>query len=384
MKKIKITLMILIMLISSILTAGCWNYREIDTLAIVAGVAVDKGINGQYKVTVEIAQISGGREAKITPKIISMEGRTIFDAVRNAISLSGKKLYFSHAKVIIISKEIASEGIIKVLDWYNRDSETRNDVNILISRENTAEEIFKGKAETEDIKSFMLDDMLKDQVNLSKAPIVNMFQFDNDMEAQGLSPIVPAVDLKQTNGEISPQIMGTAIFKKDKLAGFLDGDETKDLIFIKNEVKGGVLTEGSYENDVTKPVSLEVLGNKTKVTPVIDGENIKINVNIDTTASIDEIGNAANYIDEEGRKELEQNAGETLKGRIEALIRKIQSEYDADIFGFGAKIREDKSGVWNSVGDNWDEAFKNLKVNVSAKVHIKNSALFSRPLETGE
>lgn len=384
MKKIKITFLILIILISSMFATGCWNYREIDKLAIVAGVAVDKGTNGQYKVTAEIVQIRGGKEAKTESKTITMEGKTMFDAVRNGISVSGKRLYWSHTKVIILSKEIASEGVIKVIDWYNRDSETRADVYILISKGDSAEEIFSGQAVTEEIKSFVLGEMIKNQVSLSKTPIIDILRFDNDLEAEGLSAIAPAVALKQIDGKMVPYIMGTAIFKSDKLVGFLNGEETKDLIFIKNEVKGGLLIEGTQGNDVTTPVSLEIFKSKTKVTPVVDGKDIKINLNIDTTVAIDEIDGTENYIDDEGRMKLEQNAEKTLKERIESLIKKMQSEYDVDIFGFGAKLREDKTKEWNRVSSDWEEKFKNIEVNVLTKVHIRNSAILSNPLEEGE
>lgn len=384
MNKIKITLLILTILISSIFAAGCWNYREVDKLAIVAGVAVDKGINGQYKVTVEVVQISGAKDSKITSKTITMEGKTMFDAVRNEISLSGKKLYWSHAKVIILSKEIASEGVTRVIDWYNRDSETRADVHILISEGASAKEILSSQATTEEIKSFVLDEMIKNQESLSKAPIIDMLQFDNDLKAKGISAIAPAVNLKQMDGKMLPHIMGTAIFKEDKLVGFLNGEDTKDLIFIKNKVKGGLLIEGTQGNDVSTPVSLEIFKSKTQVRPVVDGNNIEMNLNIDTTVNIDEIDGPENFIDDEGRMKLEQSAENTLKERIESLIMKIQSEYDLDIFGFGAKLREDNTQEWNRVSSNWEETFKNLKVNVITKVHIRNSAMLSKPLEKGE
>ncbi|NLI91550.1 MAG: hypothetical protein GX434_04895 [Peptococcaceae bacterium] len=154
-------LLVLLILISLIFLNGCWNYREVDKLAIVAGVAVDKGTNGQYEVTVEILQTSGGRDPKITSKTVTTEGNTMFDAVRNVISLSGKRLYWSHAKVIILSKEIAREGVTKIIDWYNRDSETRADVFIVISGGDSAKEIFSGQGTTEEIKSFVLEEMIR-------------------------------------------------------------------------------------------------------------------------------------------------------------------------------------------------------------------------------
>ncbi|HVJ48252.1 Ger(x)C family spore germination protein [Desulfitobacterium sp.] len=387
MRKKRITLLVLMLLINEIFTTGCWSYREVDKLSIIAGVAVDKGINNQFQMTVEIIQVSTGKDTNMTSKTITMEGKTLFDAARNLITLSGKRLYWSHAKVIILSKEIASEGVTEVVDWYNRDSETREDIHMLISEGASAKEIFDGQGTTEDIKSFALDEMIKNQESLSKAPIVDILKFDIESKTKGVSTIIPSVNLKKMEGKMVPQIMGTAIIKNHKLVGFLNGEETKDLTFIRNEVKGGILIEEMHANNVPTLVSLKIFKSKTKFTPVADGEdngNIEINLNIDTTVAIDEIQGTENIFDDEGRNELEQSAENTLKERIESLIKKMQSEYDADIFGFGAKLREDKAQVWNSVGNNWEDVFKDLKVNVNTRVHIKNSAVLSKTVEEGD
>ena len=384
MEKIKITFLIFIILLNLLFATGCWNYREVDRLSIVAGVAIDKGVNNQYKMTVEIIQISSGKDAKMTSKIITAEGKTMFDAARNIISLTGRKLYWSHSEVIILSKEIASEGVTKAIEWYNRDSETRTDISILISEGASAKEIFEGQGTTENIKSFVLGEMIKNQGSLSKSPKTNMLQFDIESKTKGISTIIPAVNLKQMDGKMIPQVLGTAIIKNDKLVGFLNAEETKNLIFIRNEIKGGLLIERMQGKAAVTPVSLEIFKNKTKVTPAVDGNDIEINLNTDTTVAIDEILGTENFIDDEGRKKLEQSAENTLKKQIEALIKKVQSKYDADIFGFGAKLQEEKPQEWNSVSNNWEEVFKDLKVNVKTNVHIKNSALLSKSFEEGD
>lgn len=380
MKKLRITLLTFIILLNTIFAAGCWNYREIDKFSIVAGVAVDKGIDKQFQLTVEVIEISSGKEVKMTSKTITAEGKTMFDAARNIISLSGKKLYWSHAKVIILSKEIAGEGVTKVIDWYNRDSETREDVHIMVSEEESAKEIFAGQGTTDDIKSFTLDRIMNNEVSLSKAPTTDILDFDIESKTKGISEIVPAVDLKKIDGKMIPELMGTAIIKNDKLIGFLNGAETKDLIFIRNKIKGGVLNEDMQVNDKPAFFSLEIFKNKTKITPVVNGSNIVINLNIETTAAIDEIYGIENFFDEGELLRLEQSTENSLRARIESLIMKMQLEYGADIFGFGEKLREDKVKAWNSVGDNWEETFKYLKVNVKTTVHIKNSAVLSKSL----
>jgi spore germination protein KC len=384
MKKIRVILLILIILINSIFTTACWSYKEVDKFSIVAGVAIDKEVNNQIKMTVEVIQISAGRDANTKSEIITVEGKTMFDAARNLISLSGKKLYWSHSKVIILSKEIASEGIMKAIEWYSRDSETREDINILISGGASAKEIFEGQGITEDIKSFTLSEMLKNQENLSKAPTMDVLQFHIESETKGTSIVIPVVNVIQMGRKTVPQIIGTAIIKNDKLVGLLNGEETKDLLFIRNKIKGGLLIEEMQGEAEVIKVSLEIFKNKTKVTPIVDGEDIEINLNVDTTVAIDEIDGTENVIADKGRLKLEQSADTTLKKRIESLIKKVQSEYDADIFGFASKLQEDNAQAWNSIGDNWEEIFKEMKVNVKTSVHIKNSAILSKSFEEGD
>ncbi len=371
--------MILIILINSIFVTGCWNYKEVDQFAIVAGVAVDKGENSQFELTVELIEISGGKDTKTTSKTVTVEGETIFDAARNMISISGKRLYWSHAKVIILSKEIANRGAKNVIEWYTRDSETRESVYILVSEGETAKEIFDGQGVTDNIKSFVLSDIIKNQVSLSKAPPTDILEYYIESQSEGVSIILPAVSLKQMNDKMVPQVIGTAIIKNDKLVGFLNGEETKDLNFIRNEVKGGVLVEDVQLNNKSTFITLEIFESKTKVSfDAEDGyEDIKINIEIDTAVALGEAESQINISDEEEVNTLQQIAENTMKERIEALIRKTQSKYDADIFKFGVKLWENNAQVWKSVESNWEDVFQNIKVNVKTNVHIKNSALLS-------
>ncbi|MDP4093384.1 MAG: Ger(x)C family spore germination protein [Bacillota bacterium] len=381
MKPFKIILLVLIIM-GNLLLTGCWNYREIEKLAIVAGVAIDKGTNSRYRVTVEIVHISQGRDAKPSSRIVTMEGETMMDAVRNEISLSGERLYWSHAKVILLSQEVAREGIAKIIDWYTRDSETRTDVKILISGEKTAGEILeRGKGVTEEIKSFELNSMLDNQKSLAKAPKIDLFDFLNMLESDGTSPVMPLINIRQADSKSVLEIMGTAVFRHDKLIGFLDGEETKYLLFIKNKVKAGVLSQEEPGEEGTCPVALEIFGNKTRLEPLVSDNNIEFKVNITVTTAIDEIEGSENFIEDKGRIKLEKDSEASLKAGIENLIKKVQTDFGVDIFGFGSELKNDKPKLWGKLSNNWDDRLKSLKVTVIPKIHIRNSAVLSKTIK---
>lgn len=373
----------LITLTSIVMTSGCWNYREVDKLSVVAGVAIDKGETEQYAMTAEIIQISHGKEAIMTSRAITAEGKTLFDAARNMISVSGARLYWSHAKVVILSQDIAGEGISKITDLFIRDAETREDVPILISKEKSAKEIFAGES-TEAVISMALGKTLENQKSLGKAQMIDILEFSIESQLKGASIIIPTIGLKRDGEKKIPEIIGSAIIKNDRLAGFLDGEETKYVNLIRNEIKSGVLTQEIQTADEQTLISLEIFKNKTKVTPIVEDENIKFNIDIETKVAINEIVGKGNYFDEDALKKLGQNVENTLKTQIEAFIMKIQSEYDADIFGFAEKLWEDKPQTYKAVRENWDEVFKGLQVNVQTKIIFENSAVIEESKETGE
>ncbi len=381
MKTIKIALLVLLISLASFFSVGCWNYREIDEMAIVSGVAVDKGINKKYLVTMEIVELAGGTDTKQLTRLVSVEGDSMFDAVRNVIAFIGKKAYFSHAKVVIVSQAISREGLVNVIDWFSRDTETRENIYLLVSKDETAKEIFEGKPITNEVLSFQLDKMIGNQKSLEKAPSGDLRDFINTLSTEGVCAVAPAIIVENVDGEKRADVLGTAIFKSDRLIGFLDALDTQTMRFIQNKVKGGVIY--SEEKVRNSYATLEIFKSKTKIKPVIDGNNVTVEVTIDIDTAIDEIDGTGDLV-EEGRKELERHFENVVNNRAAKLVKEVQTKYGTDIFGFGAKLREDKPGFWKVVGYNWDEEFKDLKVNINTKVNIKNSAQLANYLEIGD
>lgn len=385
MKPINKILLGMLILANTLFLSGCWNYREIDMLAVVAGIAIDKSVTGdQYLLTVETVDITGGREAIKRSNTITAAGDTLLDAEKNIASISGKRLYFAHARAAVLSRESAEEGAVKVIDWLARNVELREDIEVLVSQEPTAKEILETGSKTDQIASFELEKVLKNEKNIAGAPQKELWKLINEFGRSGISAVVPAVSLKEVNGRTLPSVLGTAVFKGDRLAGFLDDDDTKGMLFIQNKIQGGVLVQNGDNKNYGTKVSLKIINNTTRLKPVAKDGKVEISIDIKTTAAIDEIEGTENYIDEPGRLMLEKKAEENLKISIENLVKEVQTRYNSDIFGFGAKIKADLPGVWKETGPRWEQKFKDVKVSVHPEIIIKNSAAFSQPLKIGD
>lgn len=376
-------LAVFIVFISIFYVSGCWNYRELNEIAIVAGAAIDKGEGeNRYLLTVEVINPQGGRDAKITPDVMSVEGVTIFDAIRNMIKKMGKRLYWSHCKVFVISEAVAREGIVDVLDMLNRDAEVRADIWLVVSREKMAQEILYGKDKLHSTIAFHINETMRAERSLPSINAVELWQFLKELSEEGISPTLAAATMEKEKDETSPKISGSAVFKKDKMIGWLESKETRSLQFIKGRVSGGYVIALNAGEDTN--VTLEISKSKTTHTPVTKGEIISMDINIKIDASIAEVSGKEDVISKDGRMKLKKKAEEVIKRQIEETIKKVQKEYKSDIFGFGSVVQREMPELWKKIKPQWEDIFAQMDTNINVEVEIKHSALTSKPIKVGD
>ncbi|WP_339317735.1 Ger(x)C family spore germination protein [Paenibacillus sp. FSL R10-2734] len=379
LKKVILVFITLILLIS---VTGCWNYSEVDEISIVAGVGIDKGKKeGEIAVTVEIVDTKEGSQSEQTGfKMLTLSGKTIFDIVRGMISITGKKLFWSHSKVIVLSEEIAREGVIKVIDWYNRDTETRSDVFIFVSKEKTAQEVISLSSVTESIMAYALAQQMRSEHNTSTAPVVEIWDFIDKLEASGEFAIAPLIYIYEENKTKNARVSGTAIFRMDKMVGTISGEETKYMLFTKDQIQGGVLP---LNDEQGKPAfSLEILSNKTKVKPIWNDGKLQMQINTETQVGLDEVMAPEEFNNIGSKEILEKRAGKELQQRMLSVIHRVQQDYHADVFGFGELVHERMPQTWKKVKENWGQEFSELDVVVNSKVIIKSSGQTNRSIQT--
>lgn len=380
MRNMKAILLALLIFLCTYILSGCWNYREVDKLAIVSGVAVDKDGDDRMIITAEMVNMQQDqKQAKLKPVYMQAVGKTFFDAARSMIALQGKSLFWGHAKVVIISEDIAKEGLANVLDFINRDAETRSDMWVLLSRERTASDIFNAAPEMESILSFQIDDAMRAQKSISKYPNIELYKLIDDLESKKIATTIPTIRLIEFNGKATPYITGAAVLKRDKLLGYLSEIEAKCLLWMKNELRGGVYVVSDIGEKHTNVV-LEIKRSKTRIKPeVIDGKpNFKVDLKIEV--NVGEIMGSDDVISEKGRAALKNAAEKQIKRDLNNLIEKAQKEYKIDFLGFGEKLNRSMPKVWKSVEKQWEDVFTDVEASVNVNVSIRSSSITREPI----
>ncbi|QZY54578.1 Ger(x)C family spore germination protein [Crassaminicella profunda] len=381
---IKKKIFLLMICISICVLSGCWNYKEIDDTRLVAGMALDYDEKkNEYITTIEIINPASKKETIMSGELYKSRGKLPFDGVRDIIMKTGRKLYWAHAKTIIISQNIAEKKIISILDYIYRDAEFREDMRLMVSKEKTAKEILEMYEEKKvyPIRAFHLDDVVESEKSTGKYHCGQVWKFIKDLYAEGVSSTLPAIRNISVGGKIHPYIGGLAVFKGEKMVGWLDELETQGFLWVTDHIEGGVVVVESKMNEKSTLVTLEILKNKTKIKPIYKEDEIVMKIDIETDVMIGEIGGVQDFIGKEGRIILKKDTEKQIKTQVENVIKKVQKDYDSDIFKFSKSIKKEMPDMWKKIKPDWDKVFKDLKTDINVVVNIKGSALKSKPIK---
>lgn len=359
--------------------SGCWNYRGLNKVSIVTGVAIDRNTdNDNYHLTVETIDVStSGKEGTGTSQLVEGEGKTIFEAIRNAKKRLSKKLYVSDVKVIVISNQIArQEGIKSSLDWFMRDAETRETAIPVISQEKTAKEIFTAGGVDDKIISEELEKIIEGdrETTASTRKIANYQTFNILQSGNETALVLPAVHCTSNKDKKVVELNGTAVFKEDKLQGYLSPEETSYYLFAVNEIAGGIMTF-PLSPEHQDSIALEISKNKTKKSYSYDGNHLKVFLDVNTTAKLGEVNFDIDTLKDNNVEKIKSAANLAFLQNIQAVIKKGQMEFDCDIFGVGTMIHKSDPALWYKLKDNWEQHIQTMEVEVRPKFVIVNTGL---------
>ena len=133
------------------------------------------------------------------------------------------------------------------------------------------------------------------------------------------------------------KINGAAMFKNDKLVGWLDEKEARGLNWVLGKVKSGVIVVKSPYNEKDL-VSLEIIRASSKIIPSIENEKIKILVEIHEEGNIAEQPSDADFTRLDKFTMLEQRQSAAIKKKWKPPW--VAKELKADIFGFMKQYRK--------------------------------------------
>jgi len=370
--------------------SGCLGGREVNDLEIVIGMGVDKGESaGEILLTAQVVNEAeagrssakgGGEEGTEAYWNVTSTGKSIFEAVRQITHKTGNRLFVSHNQAVIFGNDIAKEGLHKYIDFFLRAHEMRPNALILVA-EGRASDIMDAKPITEKFPALNISKLIKTYGFTSHFYKVNMRDFAACMMSATKAPIAPLVTVVEEQDEKDVFISGMAVFKEGKMIGKLNEDEVRGLLWVLGEVKSGVLTVISPDQQGN--VILEILRAKSKVTPELKDGQIIMHIKIKQESSLSEQTTSENMATNEGFEVLQKAAEEAIRHEILAAFEKSK-ELNADIFGFGEMLYKKYIHEWKEIEPKWDDIYPTIQLDIEAEAKILKTDLLKKPVYPNE
>lgn len=388
MKKVHFIAKLIIIPIALSLLSGCWSKKELDKLGIVTGVGIDIVDEG-YEVTVQIINPAEVAAKELTSRTAvstySSTGKTMFDAIRNLIKVTPRKVYLSHTRVVIFSEELARRGISDTVDFLVRDHELRTDFYLTIAKGSTAKQMLNILTPLEKIPASKLYSTIDSSERyLAQTRTVKIQQFTADLLLKGQHPFITGIyiegdpvvgssinNVEQIDSPTKLFVDNIGVMQNDKLIGWLTPEESKGFNYITGEVKSS--TEIIQCNDGDKHTSFEIINTDKQTKGKVKQGTPSFTVDIKIKANITQNDCNLKLSDPKVLKTLEQDLDKQILETSNQALEALQKDLQSDIVGFGELLHRTTNKEWQSLKTNWNEIFPNVEVKVNVQSKIKRT-----------
>ncbi|SCZ07252.1 spore germination protein KC [Paenibacillus polysaccharolyticus] len=385
---IKYRAVISLILCTSLLT-GCWDREEINDVAFVIGIAVDKE-GEDYRSSLQIAlpgqsgasgsEGGGGGTSGDKPWfILSNTARTLRGTSLEGQKSLSRRIYYAHRRTILIGEELAREGVAPMLDLFTRYPLNRLSAMPVVTR-GEAHKVIDTDAPIEKFPS----EMVRELCFLNMRNPRSLKTFIDSILDEGVDPFLPIASVSDNvpqdwKGAITNiKLDGLAIFKKDKLVGMMDKAPADALILAMGEANEPEVMIKAPRGKGDMFIKLNE--NNSSLHPKI--VNGKVSVTIQMYAKGVLVDNESDYGDRREKEILNLNEAvhRKIKEDIEEGIRLVQKKFKADIIGIGRSIHRQLPKEWDKIKDRWEVLYPEVQVTVDPHVIIENVGIVNKPI----
>lgn len=367
---------------------GCWDKVEIDRNAFVSVIGVDVGKDIRNKEALEaikpgepfgernlqrlnvtyafpdISKYTSQNPEISSDKYVKTPSYSMEDALSNAVSKSSRVLNLGHTELLLLSDELLQypDNVKEIVDFLSRSPHVNRTLYVAMT-EGNVEDFFNFKIEMEKTLGTYLTGLMESSKRNASILPVNLSEFLVLLADNG-NAIIPAIKIDKDKNEML--IDGIAIIKGYKLVGTLSPQDTTAVEMLRGKLVSG--KKVIYKDKI--PIDFEIDGLKRKIKVSEDNGKLVFNINIDVEGRIKEYKVDRELFKDDTIEEIQKHFSNSLSEEGQKTARRVQREFDVDIFGFREYVAKFMPDTWERIGDQWEKAFKDavINVNVDAKV----------------
>ncbi|MFD0693467.1 Ger(x)C family spore germination protein [Paenibacillus sp. GCM10027628] len=374
MSKQIISIMVLIVMLTTL--TGCWGREELNEIALIHTIAIDKEDKNNIRVTIEISQTvpqgqsPSGLRGK--PVYLTEVGETLFEVARKLSANTTRNLIWGHISGIAFSKEVAKEGLKKHFDILTRLRHFRNMTNVYITDGN-AKDIFSAVVPQQELTSIGVTGLLKAQNSSGSTKRVTQMQVFQNLTNDYNDLTIPALHVyKHPITEKSYlRVGGMYVFAKDKLISFMDSEKTKSYLRAINEAKEA--EEPLHSEEKNKSYSFENTHTSAKVIPNLQNGIPSVTIELLASFDVAEVQKETK-IDPEQIEKWKDQLNESLKDQMMDFIAYTKKN-KVDLVGIKEIVHRNYPKQWKKLEKDWDKIYPEIPFQIVVKSNIEHTFL---------
>lgn len=348
---------------------------ELSDLMIIQGIGID-AVGGGYRVTVEIlnneqsGSPSGDSSSENKTKIYNAEGESVGGALMKLTTKSGNKPFYAHNRVIVLGEEAANRNLEDILDFFERNYDSRVSELVCVAKNDTAESVIRANLLNDTVKSKILEKMLEQSYKESLVPRMRIIDVINAAKDETSFVCIPAVTVHKNGDDENFVLDGCALFGRDKtFSMYLSSGDAEGLAFLDNNIKKGFI---SAELKNGNSATFIINKGKTRYEITDNDGRLHYKLKIYVSCDLEEVGGAEYFSTEEGFfEEIKAAAGETIAKKAENTFAVLQSEHGGDAVRFGKRLSFENYGLYTDLKDEWERVFSQCTASVEVNVTLR-------------
>lgn len=361
-----------IIILSLLGLTACQDAKEVSYTMAVIAIGIDEGESSKYKISFamekgnsgESGGESGGKESEKEEKngdIITVEAPTIPAAVETANDLVSLDITIENVEMVLLSEALCKKGIYDTIYELVTATDLKNNSYVVAIKGKTKDVIENIKPESEEYASnfyskvlfnhyaknarfFLLSEVYFNMVSESGQDIILPLASKQEKETEGENEYKDDINSFLVAGKVPKSskhnvvFMGGAVFKDEKLTGYID----------ESDIVATSMIYGDYK---PRQISIEYPKNSKRYVVVnlrqrflpryiesVEDGRIKEHVIIDLVGDYEVIYPYEGYLRFD--REFTMFMKNEIEKKCEQIYYAASRELDADILSVGKRIRK--------------------------------------------
>jgi len=377
-----------LLLIFSLLLAGCWDRREINDVGFVLATALDTGPGeGTYQATSRIAipnKLGGGqaganRGGSTGPPYmkVTAKGKNLEEIRMDMVRQLSREFSTAHRRIIAVGEPLARRGIKGILDEYSRNPQNRLRTFVIVTKGMKSDKFLDTPYELEAYPAEALREMIKLQRNIP----TTLRDYFIASTMPGMEPVLAAFSLPYKE---QPRfaLESIAIFRDFRLVGYVDKREAMFLNTLLGREPGGLVKVTIPEAKGDIWVAMQALKPRGEVN--MQGGKPRFRFKVTATGRVQENETALDLRNPAIVEKLNKALTVQIKKDYESLLKKLQTEFKADSIGLGTMVYRKYPRYWKQIEQDWPTMFPQQKVEWQVQAEILEVGVTGPPLQLPE